>query len=258
MVSTKPAAAHTGLPIQEAFFLSNAKSLADGARGTILRACYHFANMTEHLLGINEHGLSSYYPAGHFQAPCEIVHSSEVADTVSNEFASSIISCYSSLDLLYDWFVYLTREPFGKPDFPKGLHFPDHDPARVFASGGKVRQSDLGIQDAPYAIPNLPKNTFLDLRKLRNDLVHNMVPDEIRSRICIGIALPPVNNELLQYSQYITRDTDGLGDPVNHPWIRNFYKAQEDVQHSLHDWLTITWQSIFDTTEWLSNRVLKM
>ena len=207
---------------------------------------------------INRHSLNSYHPARLNHAPFEIVHSSGVADNVSDEFASSVISCYSSLDLLYDWFAYLTREPFGEPEFPKKLHFPDQNPANAFVLGGTARQSDLDIKDAPCAIPNLPANKFCDLRKLRNDLVHNMAPDEIRGRVCIGIGLPPVNNQLLQYSQYLTRDTDGMGNPIIHTWARNFYATQQDAQHSLHNWLTNTWQCIFDTTEWLTNRVRKM
>lgn len=247
----------SGLPIREAFFLSNGKTLADATRDAILRACYHFANMTAHLYKANSQPINRYFPDRYKGAPCEIVHASEVTDTVAHEFASSVISCYSSLDLLYDWFVYHTRAPFGKPDLPNKLHFPD-DPIKVFVSGGLVQPSDVGAHDAPYAIPNLRKDTFLGLRRLRNDLVHNMAHDQIRSRLYIGIGLPPVNNEKLQYSQYVTRDVDAQGIPTTHPWVRSFYKDQDDAQHRLHDWIAATWQCLFDTTEWLTNRIQKM
>ena len=246
------------LPIQEAFFLANSKSLADAVRGTMLRACYHFANMSKHLWDANKQSLSSYCYSEKIPNPYEIVHRSDVADRASNAFASSVIACYSTLDLLYDWFVYLTREPFGTPDFPKKLYFPSQNPAKSFCCGGNFLTSDLGPTDAPHAIPNLPPQSFSDLRNLRNDLIHNMIPDEIRSRICIGIGLPPVNNQLLQYSQYITRDIDVTGSPIYHPWTRGFYELQRDAQHTLHEWLTNTWQCTFDTTEWLTNRVRRM
>ena len=84
--------------------------------------------------------------------------------------------------------------------------------------------------------------------------MHNMATDSLRPRVYLGRKLPPVNNEPLQYVQYMARDIDSKGEPVAHPWVRRFYKNQSDAQNSLLDWLELTWQCSFDTIEWLIER----
>lgn len=251
---------HAGIPAEQAFFLFNGSSLAEDMRSAMLRACYHFSSMTKNLWLVNQSNTAddplydSLFETDGSQR--ELVHSSEVADRVADEFASSVIACYSTLDLLYELFVYLTREPFGKPDFPKGLHFPDEHPERALRDGAVDLLDDLSPADAPLAIPNLPANKFTSLRRLRNDLVHNMAADEIRTRVHIGIGLSPVNYQELQYTLYLTRDIDEVdGRPVRHPWSRRFYQQQRDAQHVLYDWLIDTWRCAFDTVEWLIHRL---
>ena len=81
--------------------------------------------------------------------------------------------------------------------------------------------------------------------------MHNMAPDSLRPRVYKGWKQAPVNNQPLQYVQYLSRDVDDKGEPVTHPWVRRFYMNQSDAQNSLLGWLELTWQCVFDTTEWL-------
>ena len=96
---------HSDIPLERAFFLSNAMTLADGVRDILLRACYHYANMTDYLCQINTNDRSAFSGLGAIPKASEINHFSELGDMVAHEFASSVISCYSALDLLYDWFI---------------------------------------------------------------------------------------------------------------------------------------------------------
>ena len=247
-----------GHPIEEAFFLFNIDRLADSIRSAMSRACYHFSNMTEVLWRANQIDITNGHLksiTGTTDGPREIWTSSQDMDRVADEFTSSVIACYSTLDLLYELFVYLTREPFGRPDYPRRLHFPDTNPQVALRNGAVTLPDDLSSADAPLAIPNLPANRFTSLRRLRNDLVHNMTADELRARVYTGIGLSPVNGQELQYAMYMTRDVEMDGRPVLQPWSRCFYQQQRDAQHILHDWLIDTWQCVFDTTEWLTNRL---
>ncbi|MFH7025911.1 MAG: hypothetical protein ACHBN1_11025 [Heteroscytonema crispum UTEX LB 1556] len=251
-------AKNLGLPIEQAFFISNGSSLADDMRNTLMRACHHFLSMTKYLWQVNQNvvvdNFNSYNKKQVVEGR-EIIHSSELASQSSHEFTSSVIACYSTLEFLYELFVYLTKEPFGIPDYPKGLKFPDEDPSKAFRQGATVLLNDLSSLDAPFAIPNLSKKKFTSLRRLRNDLVHNMASDEIRARLFVGIGYPPVNNHELQYVHYLTRDIEADGDPIQHPLSRRFYKQQRDAQHILHDWLIDTSQCVFDTVDWLIHRL---
>lgn len=252
------AAKNIGLPIEEAFFLSNGSSLADDMRSALMRACYHFSSMTKNLWLVNQSVVVdnfSSYKKEVVVGGREITHSSVLARQCSHEFTSSVIACYSTLEFLYQLFVYLTKEPFGIPNYPKDLKFPDEDPSKAFCKGATVLASDLPSLNAPFAIPNLPANKFKSLRRLRNDLTHNMASDEIQPRLFVGIGYPPVNNHELQYVQYLTRDIELDGVPTQHPLSRRFYKQQRDAQHILHDWLIDTTQCVFDTVDWLIYRL---
>ena len=245
----------SGVPIREAFFVSNAESIAEDMRNTMLAACHHLANMTSRIWEINQSSpmVSSLVKA--LDEPWEVVHGSWKAATLSFEYTSAVIACYSSLDMLYQLFVYLTREPFGDPQFPSNLHFPDANSNKIFQGGGKALVDDPLPEVLPLAIPNLSAGHFGALRRTRNDLVHNMTSDAMRPRVYIGWGLPPVNCLPLQYTQYLTRDIDPDGKPITHDWIRRFYETQADAQDTLYDWLVQSWQCIFDTTEWLIHRL---
>ncbi|GJD22657.1 hypothetical protein RIVM261_076130 [Rivularia sp. IAM M-261] len=252
------AAKNAGLPIEQAFFLSNASSLADDMRNTLMRACYHFSSMTKNLWLVNQNVVVDDFSNDNIKQVVrkrEIIYSSGLAIQSSHEFTSSVIACYSTLELLYELFVYLIKEPFGIPNYPKGLKFPDEDPSKAFPQRTNVLLNDLSSLDAPFAIPNLSKKKFTSLRRLRNDLLHNMASDEIRARLFVGIGNPPVNNHELQYVHYLTRDIETNGNPIQHPLSRRFYKQQVDAQHILHDWLIDTSQCVFDTVDWLIHRL---
>jgi hypothetical protein len=51
-----------------------------------------------------------------------------------------------------------------------------------------------------------------------------MAADEIRSSVYIGIGIPCINNNRLQYVQYLTRDIGDNGELVRHPWVHRFYE----------------------------------
>ena len=246
-----------GVPISEGFFVFNAGSIAEDMRSAVLRACHHFTSMTAALWRLNQNPPLNLPSGGPLAEPGEVVHSSGEVDILSHEYTSAVIACYSSLDMLYGLFVYLTREPFGDPSLPKRLHFPDWDPTKAFQQGGGLKSHDLPASTLPYAIPNLAKGKLMALRGTRNDLVHNMASDGFRPRAYSGLGLAPVNHQLLQYTQYITRDISPNGEPVAHPWSRRFYQSHIDAQEQLHDWLAEAWQCIFDTTEWLIHRLRK-
>jgi hypothetical protein len=242
----------TGLPVKEALFLANAGELHDAAKSAMLRACHHFTNMTLLLWKVNSSiDVSSTRPKGTPHG--EIKHMSERGDRVGDEFTSSVIACYSALDLLFQLFVYITRQPFGEPKFPaQRLHFPDNDPQKEITKLALDIPNDVEFVGFPSAIPNLTKGRFTALRKLRNDLVHNMSADEIRTPVWIGVGLPPVNNQSLQYARYITRDILADGEPIVHAMSRRFYQQGRDAQEILHDWLEESWQCLIDTFEWLT------
>ena len=245
----------TSFPIKEAFFIANATGIADDMRQAMSAACHHFGTLTGTLSRINQRGRIDHPdppPAGD---PWEIRHYGQAAGEVSHAYTSSIVSCYTALDLLYEFFVYLTRDPLLNPEFPGGLHFPDDHPNDVFKFGGRRWCDDASEADFPHAIPNLGRGHFASLRKSRNDLVHNLAPDEIGPRVYVGWGLPPVNEKPLQYVQYLCRDMDAQGKPVTHPWHRRFYENQHDSQDVLYEWIRHSWQCIFDTTGWLAHRL---
>ena len=114
--------------------------------------------------------------------------------------------------------------------------------------------NDAPAKDLPYAIANLVPAHFRAFRSIRNALEHNMAHDELFPRVYQGWKQLPVNNQPLHYAQYLTIDIDAQGGLVTHPWVRRFYETQTDAQDSLLGWLELTWQCVFDTTEWLIKR----
>jgi hypothetical protein len=175
-------------------------------------------------------------------------------DRISDEFASSVIASYSTLDMLYEYFIYLTHEPFGEPKFPSKFHFSDVVKI-VFKHGGSMRSYDIGPDILPYAIPNLVSGSFSKLRLLRNDLVHNMVLDSHRPLVFIGIGSTPVGELPIQYVQYLCRDVEANGRPLVHTWTRRFYTQQRDAPMELYDLIELVWQFCFDTVKWLTHRL---
>ena len=247
--------AKKGVPIKESFFMFNAEQSAEDMRHAILSACHCFATMTLQMCEINQNcqilSLSGQQPT----QPEETILMSEEVDLLSFGYMNAVINCYSALDMLYELFVYLTREPFGNPEFPRQLHFPDASVHKVFQKGSMPSPSDPPNTIYLSAIPNLRDDYFGALRHARNDLVHNMAADGLRPRVYVGWRLPPVSNLPLQYVQYLTRDFAIDGVPVTHPLYRRFYETQMDAQDTLYDWIERTWQCIFDTIEWLIYRM---
>jgi hypothetical protein len=89
----------------------------------------------------------------------EFIHSSELSDREADEFSSSIIASYSILDLMYRYFIFVTKDPFGEPDLPLKLHFPDSQPQRAIPKNIKL-PVHLFDKEIAFAIPNLRPDTF--------------------------------------------------------------------------------------------------
>ncbi len=247
----------TSVPITEAYFIFNATSIAEDLRYALHAACHHFRNLNVGIRKLNETPASAVATTELVDESWERRICSTEVDELSYAYTSSVVSCCTALDLLYLYFIYLTREPFLDPAFPSKLHFPDAFGRRgrkVFREGGGPLPNDPPVEDLPYAIANLKAGQFASLRHVRNSLVHNMATDSLRPRVYLGRKLPPVNNEPLQYVQYLARDIDSRGKPVEHSWVRRFYENQSDAQNSLLVWLELTWQCSFDTIEWLIRR----
>ncbi len=244
----------TSIPIVEAYFIFNATNIAEDMRHALQAACHHFQRLNLGVRNLNEVSTESLRSVESNEESWERrLYSSEV-DALSYSYTSAVVSCYTALDLLYEYFIYLTREPFLNPEFPSNLHFPDAPGRKIFQKGGGPSPTDPSSKCLPYAIANLKAGQFASLRNVRNSLVHNMASDSLRPRVYLGRKLPPVNYEALQYVQYLSRDVDAKGKPVSHPWIRRFYERQSDAQNSLLDWMELTWQCAFDTIEWLISR----
>ena len=243
-----------GIPMDQAFFAFNATSIAEHLRHALMAAGFHFRSLNSGIQKINQTGPSSAFVAEPTNEPWELRLSSEEVQELSYVFTSSVVACCTALDLLYILFVYLTREPFLNPAFPSNLHFPDSSGRVIFRGGGSALPSDPPVKDLPYAIANLAPGQFTSLRKTRNALVHNMATDSPIPRVYKGRQQPLINHHPMQYVQYLSRDVDAVGEPVIHPWVRRFYENQSDAQDSLLEWLELTWQCAFDTTEWLVKR----
>ena len=243
-----------GNPITEALFVNHATAIAEDMRHAILAACHHFRHLNMGIQKINQTDPLVPSLMEPDDEPWENRLISGEVDELSYAFTSSVVACYTALDLLYMYFVYLTRDPFLNPEFPSNLHFPDDQNHAFFRVGVTTLDGDRPATDLPYAIANLTAGQFGPLRLSRNALVHNMAPDSLRPRVYKGWKQPPVNHQPLQYVQYLSRDIDANGEPVTHPWVRRFYENQTDAQDSLLEWLGLTWQCAFDTIEWLITR----
>ena len=243
-----------GIPMREAFFMENATSIAEDMRHAMLSACHHYENLAGGILAMNHTGQFGRRSGIPNNEPWEQRLSSDEVDALSFDFASSVIACYTALDLIYLLFVYLTREPFLNPEFPRNLHFPDAHGRQIFRYGGAPMSGDAGTGDLPYAVANIVPGQFGSLRYSRNALVHSMMPDSMRAKVYQGWQMPPINNQPLLYVQYLSRDVDIDGEPIAHPWVRRFYEKQTDAQENLFEWLQLTWQCAFDTIEWLIQR----
>jgi len=247
----------SGLPMtREAFFFLNAIEIGEDMRSAILRANYHFMRMTETVWRANVGRTNAF--AGPDARTAEMLAMGPDIDRISDEYMSSVVSAYSTLDILFKYFIFLTKLPFGVPDFPQDCYFPDTSPASVFREGGSKRPDDVGASTLPFAIPNLVERTFTDLRVLRNDLVHRMAPDGHRPWAYVGRQLPPVGGQPLQYTQYLCRDIQTDGNPIVHRWRRRFYSQGRDAQLTLYETIERVWQCCLDTTVWLQNRLTSM
>ena len=242
---------NAGFPIEEAYFVRNCESIAEDLRSSIAAACHHFHRLNSGIRGINQSKPPTPHLIERDDEPWEIRMSSGEVDELSFAFSGSVVASYTALDLLFQFFVYLTRDPFLDPTFPTNLHFPDDPNHGFFRHGVKKLSGDRSAEDVPYAIAHLVPGQFGALRHSRNALVHNMAADSMRPKAYKGWKQAPVNNQPLQYVQYLARDIDPNGTPVAHPWVRRFYENQTDAQEILLEWLELIWQCIFDTTEWL-------
>ena len=222
----------------------------------ILSSCYHFAALASEICEFNQRAPDLRGPEQSTIRPIERAVNSEIVDKLSFLYMNNVINCYSALDMLYELFVYYTREPFVNPEFPQNLHFPDTAGRAIFRYGGAPQEIDPPADTFEMAIPNLDRGHFGALRQTRNDLVHNMAADGTRPTAYIGYATPLVNNMSLQYAQYLTRDIDNdTGKPVATSWCRRFYQHQSDAQTTLYGWIEQAWQCIFDTIDWLTHRM---
>jgi hypothetical protein len=70
---------------------------------------------------------------------------------------------------MYRYFVFVTKDPFGEPDLPLKLHFPDSQPQRVIPKNIELPVHFFD-NEILFAIPNLRPDTFKPLRLLRNML----------------------------------------------------------------------------------------
>ena len=230
-----------GIPMTEAFFVHNAIAIAEDIRHALLAACHHFRDLNMGIHKINRSApLVPDLNEPDDKPWANRLISGEV-DEISYAFTSSVVACYTALDLLYVYFDYLIRDPFLNPEFPSNLHFPDHKDHRFFQTPFPVLPGDKPASDLPYAIANLTAGQFGALRLSRNALVHNMAPDALRPKAYKGWKQPPVNGQPLQYVQYLSRDIDPSGTPVTHSWVRRFYENQKDAQDSLMEWLELAW-----------------
>ena len=231
--------------LSAAFFISNLNDRADAVRASLLRGSYHLARMTVALDLINQTLRRRGKKA---PAKTEFRHFSQVGDTVADEFASGVLACYSSLDLLRKLFDYTVREPFGEPSKPPDTLFDAALPSNL-PSYSLAR---------PFALPSIAPTHFKALYLLRSDLFHNAAADYLRAAIYVGFGLPPVNSESVQYAQYMTRDLSVSGAALSHRWAPRFYAQRRDAQHALGEWLHDAWQAAFDTTDWLVYHISKM
>jgi hypothetical protein len=231
--------------LSAAFFISSLNDRADAVRASLLRGSYHLAQMTAALDLTNQ---TLRRRGKKPPAQTEVRHFSQVGDIVADEFASGVLACYGSLDLLRKLFDYTVREPFGEPTKPPDSLFdaalPSNLPAYSLAR--------------PLALPSIPPTHFKALYVLRSELFHNAAADYLRAAIYVGFALPPVNSEPLQYAQYMTRDLSVTGAALSHRWVPRFYAQRRDAQHALGEWLHDAWQASFDTVDWLIHHMSKM
>ena len=231
--------------LSAAFFISSLNDRADAVRASLLRCSYHLAQMTAAL------DLTNQTVRRRGKKPTskeEVRHFSQVGDIVADEFASGILACYCSLDLLRKLFDYTVREPFGEPNKPPDALFDAPLPSNL-PSYSLAR---------PFALPSIAPTHFKALYLLRSDLFHNTAADYLRAAIYVGFALPPVNSEPVQYAQYMTRDLSVSGAALSHRWIPRFYAQRRDAQHALGEWLHDAWQAAFDTTDWLIHHATTM
>lgn len=249
-------AATRKMRLRDALYLANGLSLSEDVRGALLRACHHSVAMIRAVRQVNETQDVRLVVREPRQPVLEMEHFSALIDAVASEFASSVSSAYTTLDVLYKWFAYFTRvteDP--DPDLPGGLHFPDAHPERSAKTAGGLRPEDHTAAELPMALPFIPQNYFSALRNARDAVVHDMAPDAVRANMFIGRGGPRVGGVDLQYAQYLTRDVHPNGTPVAHRWVRRFYRQQRDAQHVLHAWLEGVWQAAFDTVDWVRCRL---
>jgi hypothetical protein len=231
--------------LSSAFFISSMNDRADAVRAALLRASYHLARMTTALDLTNQSLLRRGKRA---KAQWEMRHFSALGDIVADEFASGVLACYSTLDLLRKLFDYTMREPFGEPSKP---------PDTLFDALLRPGLPSYALP-RPFALPNIVGTRFKSLYLLRSDLFHNSAADYLRAAIYVGFALPPVNSEPVQYAQYMTRDLSISGAGLSHRWAPRFYAQKRDAQHSLAEWIQDAWQASFDTTDWLIHHTRQM
>ena len=240
--------------MRAAFFVSNAVNTGDDMLVAMRSACRHLAQMNSKILTLNDRDRQGALTLISDPHSWEIREWLGGEDSLADSYTGAIVSCCTALDILYELFVFLTRDPFLNPMFPAKLHFPNHPKQNIFQSGGRLLPNDTPGSALPSAIPNLEVGHFRQLTRVRNDLVHNFTSDGVRTLLRIGVGLPPVNYQPLQYAQYMSIDADSDVGPVQPSWRRRFYEQQTDAQEFVYKWIVEAWQCIGDTIEWLIDR----
>jgi hypothetical protein len=238
-----------------AFFVANVHVAIEDMRTVLLRALNRFSAALQLTGKINSQ--RPLWPS-RLNPPREIKHSSETTQALYDAYVDSVLACSSTLDLLYKILIYVSHEPLGNPAQPNRLELPLPKPGRPPASLPKHIRSgrkDLGREEAPYALSNLGPGAFFGLRAWRNELTHNLSPSGFELAVYIGQGGTPVNGRDLQYVQFMSPDLDPSGDLAAHPWVPRLYKRRQDALEQLHGWLQETVLAIFDTLDWLVQRL---
>ena len=113
-----------GFPMEQTFFVLNASGIAEDMRNTFATVCSRRHAMDVGLMMINQTRPAGAPEATPESEPWEMrVASGRVAE-VSNAFKECVAACSTALDLLYQLFVYLTREPFFEPGISRQIVLP--------------------------------------------------------------------------------------------------------------------------------------
>lgn len=245
-----------GSPGYHQLFSRNAHILVEQTRTALLRVFEHGNRLMELARLLIENKDSRYF--GALAVGDEINHASPTAERLHGAFIDGVGAVATALDLLYRLFVFLVREPFGSAEMPGKLHFPYNVPGKSyvpFPNGAGPVLTDLGMDELPFALPNVIPGNFFALRGLRNDLTHNMTSGHIQPSCWIGNGTGQVNGVPIRYVLANAPDVDHNGKPLKHAYIERFFHQQRDaaiLYRELEEELALTADH---TLQWLANRL---